>query len=303
MKKISIAICTDENYALNGAMAIYSASKNIAEDTRIDAYILDSGIRTVTRKRFERILRRPNIELFWLKPNLDAIDHLPISPWTTKAANARLILPELLSDKTDKVLYLDSDMLVIGDVSELLDYPLEGKCLLACLDGKYPTVQCSRASKVLTEMGLNPQTPYFNSGLLMINVKRWENMETTKRMAKLLEEKGVFFTHKDQDGLNFILQEEWGQLDNSWNVCTSRFDSDDQNDRRITQEAKIIHFTGKPPGLIGCRHPKRELFYKYVKDSNWFSNIEFFLWRTNLEIRDSVYFSIKRVRSLVRNKK
>lgn len=303
MSKITIAICTDENYAINGAMALFSAAINVKENTIINAYVVDAGIKTKTRRRFERTLDLPDVSLSWLKIDLSSVVDLPISPWTSKAAHVRLMLPDLLAGKTDKLLYLDSDMLILGDISKLWEIPMNELCVLACQDGKYPQVENCQAKDTLVELGKKPSDPYFNSGLLLINILRWQKLGITKKTISLLKRKGVLFSHKNQDGLNCILQGEWGQLDNSWNVCTSRFDSDDQNDRRITQEAKIIHFTGKPPGLIGCRHPKRELFYKYVKDSNWFSNIEFFLWRTNLEIRDSVYFSIKRVRSLVRNKK
>lgn len=303
MKKIALAICADENYAFNGAMALFSASKNIAKDFVIDAFVLDCGISAFSRRRFERVLLGSNLRLIWLRPDFDTIDHLPLSPWTTKAANARLMLPELLKGRTEKVIYLDSDMLVLGNIAEMWEFLMDGMCALACADEKYRFVKDCRASTVLVELGLQLSDVYFNSGLLVINIPRWMGMDISGKTIKILEEKGASFTHKDQDGLNFVLRNEWGQLDSRWNVCTPRFFSKDQVDQTIAEEAKIIHFTGRPPGRLGCRHPKRELFYQYVKDSNWFSSIEFFLWRIHLEIRDSVYFSMKRIRSLVRDKK
>jgi len=294
LNKITIAICTDENYALNGAMTLYSAAINVKENTIINAYVVDAGIKTKTRKRFERTLDLPNVSLSWLKIDLSNFVDLPISPWTSKAAHVRLMLPGLLAGKRDKLLYLDSDMMVLGDISKLWEIPMNGICILACQDGKYPQVENCQARDILVELGMKLSDPYFNSGLLLINILRWQKLGITKKTIRLLQEKGVLFSHKNQDALNVVLLNEWNPIDIIWNVGTPHFFSSSNFDKNIVEKAQIIHFTGRPPGFAGCVHPRKQQFNIHVKKSGWFIYPEYLLWKLEL-IWKNLIFDFKKL--------
>jgi lipopolysaccharide biosynthesis glycosyltransferase len=290
IKEISIAVCSDENYALNAAMVLYSAIMNVQENVKIKAYIIDGGIDETTKKRFGKVIRQTNLEIIWLKPDLSIFDNLPLSSWTTKVAHARLLLPDIIPANIEKILYLDSDMLVIKNLGKLWNVPFDGNILLAWQDSKYPKVYKKPNSQTLISAGMSPSSTYFNSGLFLINISQWKKNNILSKYVKLLTEIGDNCTHCDQDLMNIILEGKWKPIDKHWQVASSKiFRSRAKSDQRMVKKCRIIHFTGVPPGFPRCRHPKKALFYNYVDNSGWFSKCGYFKWRLMLFVKGLYY--------------
>ena len=285
-KTVSIAICADEKLSLCGAMALYSTSLNIKPGFHINAYVVDSGIKQSSRERFEKVFSKmSHVSLIWLTPDLNKIMDLPVATWVSIAANARLLLPSILPQGMQRILYIDSDMIVLGDVSELFGKTFDGEYVFAVQDGKYPDVGSCRSSDVLTTRGLDPAAPYFNSGLLLIDIPNWVEGDVSARVMGVLNSIGEKFTHRDQDALNIVMYNKWGLLDPRWNVLPHLFKTDRSDEQQIAKEAKIIHYTGleKPTSLFNT-HPRRSLFLRYVSKSGWFSLPEWIRWRTRSRI-------------------
>ncbi len=290
---MSIAVCFDENYTLNGAITLYSASRNIRDGIKIKAYIIDGGVKEKTKKKVKRI-ESNDLEIIWLNPDLSIFDNLPLSSWTTRVAHARLLLPDLI--KEEKILYLDSDMLVVDDIYKLWEIPFNKNIILAWQDSKYPYVNKKKNYKILTGAGMKLVAPYFNSGLLLIDINKWKKGNILNKYIKLLKSIGKSFTHRNQDALNIILENKWKKLNNDWQVATTTFLSNKKEDIELSKKAKIIHFTSIPPGKPGCRHPQKKIFYNYVYDSEYFSKQEYFWWRFVLLIKEIFYKLISKIR-------
>jgi lipopolysaccharide biosynthesis glycosyltransferase len=301
MKEISIAVCTDENYALNAAITIYSTAKNLQEGI-IKAYIVDGGINFKTKKRIEKILKFKKLDLIWLKPNLSIFDNLHFATWTSKVTHARCLIPDLIPDSIQKILYLDADMLVLKDINKLWNTPFGGKVLLACQGQKYPYVSKRSKHKFLINAGMKPSSPYFNAGLLLINILEWEKYSVLNNYIKLINE-FKDFTIPGQDALNVIFENKWKPLDKYWQVVSPIYHSSNKYNKKIAKNANIIHFTGIPPSFPRCNHPKKSLFYKYVYQSGWFSIKEYLEWRSKLLIESLFYIiyslAMKVIRTLL----
>lgn len=301
MKEISIAVCFDENYALNGAMVLHSAAQNIKKGIKIKAYVIDGGVKEKTKKRFKKIAK-DNLEIIWLKPDLSIFNDLPLSPWTTKVSHARLLIPNIIPKRIKKILYLDSDMLVLDDITELWKLSLGNHVLFALQDLTYSHVHKKTNSQALIAAGMASSSPYFNSGLLFINLFNWGKNDVLSKYIEILYKMGHKFTHCNQDALNIILNDKWKPLNHYWLAANTIYQSSKEGIKKIVKNKKMIHFTGTTPGLVGCKHPLKDIFYKYVFHSSWFSKREYFLWRSNLFIKDIHYSALRKVKLFLKSK-
>ena len=115
---IYVACCSDEAYALHAIMALRSASLN-TNGEGLHGFVFDCGITQSTRARCEWVLRQSAVSYTWKTVNTSSIADLPTSTWVSPAGNVRLLLPKLLPNCVDRVLYLDSDVLVLSDIADL----------------------------------------------------------------------------------------------------------------------------------------------------------------------------------------
>lgn len=271
---ITLAVCTDEAYALYAAMALRSAALSVAGERKIEGYYVDCGVESTTRKRVERALDIRNLNLRWENVDTRNFHHLPHSGWTSRAAFGRLCVPYLVSGDTSHFIYLDSDILVLRDISQLWKKRNNKYILSACRDYKYPKVKHTRASKTLIDLGMSPKDEYFNSGLLIVNKEKWINNSVSVMVCRLAEKYGEYFTHKDQDPLNIVVKNRWNKIDNIWNITTYEYTSR----KMYNKEKYALHFTEEKPDEKGCRHPERWKYLCFVLRSEYFSPLEGAIW-------------------------
>lgn len=132
------------------------------------------------------------------------------------AAYLRLAIPDLIKDDYDRVLYLDSDIFVHGgDLNKLLEVDLGGLCLGAV---RVVTQWGSpdRQRREFSALGL-PPAPYFNSGVLLIDVAAYRTAEITRKALDLGAQKGHLLFSHDQSLLNVCLYRAWAELSPVWN--------------------------------------------------------------------------------------
>ena len=157
--------------------------------------------------------------------------NLPLSH-LSYAAFFRYFIPQFV--KEDKVLYLDSDIIVRTNIDELFleditDYPL-----VAVADALVPST--------------------FNSGVMLINVALWRKENATEKLLELTNEFHTS-TFGDQGILNKLFENRWNALDSSYNFMVGmdtvarnyQIDSWYIDSLKLEDSAKIIHFTGDKP--------------------------------------------------------
>ena len=281
---LNISVCTDETYALLATMTLRSAIESVTNGRTVRIFLVDTGIDPATQKRIRRALQVKNVDLHWLKPNLAPVESLPLSEWTSPAAHARLLLPHIIPNDVGRLLYLDSDMMVLKDLGVIWEYSFDG-VLMACQDLKYPHVEDARAATVLIEAGLNPKDDYFNSGLLLINIEKWLASHTSQRIIDVATKYGQAFTHRNQDPMNVALRGQWEKLPSTWNVTSNIFEPISSENHHLRSDPNIVHFTGNKPDSPYSRHPFQSDFLALVKKSNWFSPLEYIKWVSKLKLR------------------
>jgi lipopolysaccharide biosynthesis glycosyltransferase len=137
--------------------------------------------------------------------------------YITPMGYARIVAPDLID--AERLLYLDSDMLACVSVHTLLrpvahDYPIA-----AARDPYIPELGSRHVETNRFPLGPRaPEFPYFNSGLLAIDVARWRAERLTERAAELIADPGWRPLFGDQDTLNHLVGGRFELLDPRWNV-------------------------------------------------------------------------------------
>ena len=129
----------------------------------------------------------------------------------SSATYGRLVAPDVLSHHRS-LLYLDGDMLVDGDISELTSSPPAHFAAVEALH------HISREPELYRQNPNLPRPPsYFNAGLCHIDVATWRDSDTTRRAMEIISDESVTLPLHDQDALNILFGDTYQRLDSRWN--------------------------------------------------------------------------------------
>jgi lipopolysaccharide biosynthesis glycosyltransferase len=167
--------------------------------------------------------------------------------------NARLLVPKLFPE-LDKAVYLDSDVLCMRGVEEFYQALDEKSALSACLD---PHGIMKRDRTTRTKIPREKwQMPYFNAGVIGINLKRWRI--DFNRIAELLTDR-YEWKHADQSLLNFLYCGEWNRVPPEANVCLTLRNCA-END--FLEKKVNIHYIGPVKPWLS----RQSMCYRYEVD-------------------------------------
>jgi lipopolysaccharide biosynthesis glycosyltransferase len=222
------------------------------------------------------------------------VSDLAISHHITHTAYFRLLAAKLLPDSIDKVIYLDSDVLVQDDLCKLWNVELENQyCLavpdIACpfIDARFADSNFKKSSPYLASLSpirnwralnLDPSARYFNSGVMILNIARWRDEQIEQQLLSCLRENEKFAWCWDQYALNVVFAGQWGELPLRWNQGAHIFEfpsvehspvSSDQF-YEMRENPAIIHYTTEwKPWHYRPFHPLRHLFYDNLDKTAW----------------------------------
>ena len=293
---IVLACGADDDFAMPLAVTLFSALTNLEKGTETVVYILDGGIGAANQRKIERVLRGVEgieLSIHWARPNLSQFQDLPLKTVLSGAMYLRLALPEIVSEDFDQVLYLDSDIIVQANLLELWRQETHGCALLAVRDYGMPYVSSPNCglSKPYGSLGLEPDTAYFNSGVLLLDLRVWRAGHLVPAAFEFLHSHRDVLEAPDQDSLNAVVVGNWGQLDLRWNVQVlalfileelpgSPFRDELRAKRKwLEHNAFILHFIGNPkPWQTGLRQGFGPLWVHYLRRSGWYSPVEYWRW-------------------------
>lgn len=230
MTKFAIALCADEKY-FPYACCVAEDIANQSSST-FDILIYKTG-------HFEPKYLPNNARI-----TVKAFDECQIASTAqtsgriSKAAYTRIYIPGLLQGIYDKILYVDADIYVRGDLSELFNIDT-GEHPLAAVRDK---CQWAQMNKNVVDFKINglPASPYFNSGVLLIDVEKYIRQEVKERCEDMLDNGQVKLPQHDQSLLNIVLKNNWMEISPVWN-CQPKWQTQFICD---FIDWKILHFVG-----------------------------------------------------------
>ena len=217
--EVTLACAADGRYALPLAVMLRSAGEQLAPDSGLKACVLDDGLTTEDRDHIQRSLP-PRVRIQWCKPQ--PLPSLPLWGRMTATTYQKLMLGDWLPAEVDRALWLDADLLVLENPSLLAQLPAAGRIAAAVVDPRVPRLGARFGVSGWRALGLDPNAPYFNAGVMAIDMARWREEDVGGRCLQYLERFADSVTFWDQEALNAVLCDGlWQPLPERWNVHPS----------------------------------------------------------------------------------
>jgi lipopolysaccharide biosynthesis glycosyltransferase len=172
-------------------------------------------LRAADGRRLAQMVHDAGAELSFLEIADEQLAGLPTKGFTGKATWYRLLLPDLRPD-VDRMLYLDSDMLVVDSVAPLWDEDLSESYVGAVTNVIEPHYRGHPAV-----LGVEPVEAYFNAGTLLMNLDLMRRDDCTRTMFEYARANADKLLWRDQDVLNVVLGDRRLRLHPRWNCMNA----------------------------------------------------------------------------------
>lgn len=276
-----IACASDDAYALPLAVTLQSALSHASNDYKWHIVCLDGGLRCWSKMCLRHLVKQSSADakLSIISPSEKPWSAIATHGHLTEATFYRLALPRLLSGKTDRVIYLDCDLVVQEDLSKLWTIPFDGKPCLAVRGFGAPYVSDTYGVPTWREQGMPHDTPCLNAGVVVMDIAKWDREGIPGKVVSYLAKREDNLTLNDQLGINAVLQGNWGQLDPRWNQSHPIFSFDGWPESPFKEELRpfiedlterpfIIHYTSaSKPWHAKCDHPLSSRFHEVLDSS------------------------------------
>ncbi len=162
----------------------------------------------------------------------------------------------------DKCIYIDSDVVVPGDISELYNIELGDNLIGACNDISIANVP-ELVNYVENAVGV-PMKQYINSGVLLMNVKKMREDKFSERFLELLNTYHFDSVAPDQDYINAICNGKIKYLGEEWDAMPN-------DAREMLEKPKLIHYNlfQKPWNYDNIQY--EEYFWSYAKETECYA--------------------------------
>jgi lipopolysaccharide biosynthesis glycosyltransferase len=265
--EIHLACTIDNNYVTHCGIMLKSLFFNNRESI-FNIYIFHNGIIEKKINKLKNYVIDEGHKFNNIQIDDSSINNAPVTHHVSLATYYRILIPELLNKNLEKILFLDSDLIIRKNIIDLWNTDLNDSCVGACLE------YVDKAYKL--RLGLEKGADYFNAGVLLINLRIWREKNITPHILDYIKNNAEKLLSWDQDALNIIFQNQWKKLNIQWNIgqnfykdnCLSEYYGvTPQRFIELKSDPSIIHFTGsdKPWNYFNTHPLKSEyLFYKSI---------------------------------------
>ena len=165
------------------------------KDTKFDVYILHRELDIEDKNIIESGLDLNKFNIKMIKIDEEEVKNFPqYQKRYPKEIYFRLFATKYLPENIDKILYLDSDTLVINKLDELYNMDFEGNFYIA-------TTHVKKILRKINEVRLriDDDVPYINTGVLLINLKELRKIDVQKEVCEFVENNSKKLMLPDQD--------------------------------------------------------------------------------------------------------
>lgn len=278
---MNIVLATDNNYVQHCTITITSILKNNSD---VNIIILTEDLTEENKRILREEVDIHNAKIDFILVDTGIIDKLPMPSHAclshiSRATYYRLLLPNLISAKIEKVIYLDCDLLVHSNLQELWNLNIENHAIGACKQ--------IGGNRDAYRLGIPKEYGYFNAGVLLINVKYWRDNNISNSLITFLTENIERVVFHDQDALNAVLYDKCLHLHQRWNMNYATYYKEylaqKEEYLKEIEEAldyqnnpSILHYSArKKPWNWQCTHPLQKLYYDYAKQTQHFNTIQY----------------------------
>lgn len=208
---MNILYASNDGFARHLGTSMYSLFDKNQGAERIAVYVLSLGLSEENIGKLQEIADKFGRELVILEMG-DIREKFAFDVDTGGydiSIMGRLFMGEMLPETVERVLYLDCDTVVVRPIEKMWKEDLGGAVFGAVME---PTIY----EAVKESIGLEKEDGYYNSGVLLVDLKRWREEHVQEMLMRFLKEKGGALFASDQDLLNGALK---GRIHTLMPVC------------------------------------------------------------------------------------
>lgn len=264
-----IAYGTDAGFLIGCAVSVASVLQNNKENF-FCCHIFTDHCNREEISRFQRLTEQFSVEIIIYIISTQKLSGLPSNKLWTTAIYYRFIIADILHEKCQRVLYLDSDIICQGDISELFTIPLVDNIIAASKDRNKEWWH--NRARALNKPAL--ENGYFNSGVLVISTDAWASEKVSESAIASLSDRDLVrkLGYYDQDVLNIITCGKVLFVNHIFNTQYSlNYELKDNPDCPIENATKLIHYIGPTkPWQVWAKDYRAALpFVKAKEASPW----------------------------------
>ena len=266
-KVIPIFFAVDDGYSPFLAVAIQSLIDNASAEYTYLIKILNTDISEENKRKIGKY-ERENVDIEFVDLNYyiqKVKDKLYTRDYYSKTTYFRLFLPNLYP-QYDKVLYLDSDIVILDDIAKLYNTDMGDNLVAAAPDDVIQSMPVFQ-DYVEKVVGVADSRRYFNAGILLMNLHELRRFKFQEKFVYLLD-KIKFAVAQDQDYLNRLCKGRVKLLDRTWD----RMPIPDPKIK--TEDVKLVHYNlaFKPWHFEDILY--KEFFWMYAQETEYFEDIQ-----------------------------
>ncbi len=268
-REIPIFFTIDDGYAPFLAVALNSAIKNANPSNKYKAIVLHQGLNDSNMTKLKALETDFfEIELTPMKANFEALDDRMSNrlrcDYFTLTIYFRLFIPAMFP-QYDKGIYIDSDVVLKGDIADLFNIDIGDNLMGACNDLSIADIPPLVA---YTEKAVGvKKTEYINSGVLLMNLKKMRKCDLEGHFLNLLNTYHLDSIAPDQDYLNAMCNGKIYYLGAEWDAMPNET-------KPPLKNPSIIHYNlfSKPWCYDGIQYADE--FWQYAEDSGYINEIK-----------------------------
>lgn len=282
---MNVMYAADDNFAEIMGVSILSLLKNNTQMSNIDIYIVEDGISEDNIRKIKDMVEAYHRKVFFIKkPDISGILGVELkttSRWS-ESIYSRLFLEEVLQKykSVKKLLYLDSDTMIVSSLQKLWETDIRdclGAACLECMSNMHKRM-----------IGAKKTDNYINSGMLLLNVEKWIDDNIEAKVLGFIKKCHGKGEYPDQGAINGTISNQFKLVDPRYNLTALAYDftydemqiyrkpqfgySKEEWEKAV-ENPVIIHFTTSflsiRPWYKGSEHPYAKIWQKYHQESPW----------------------------------
>lgn len=262
---ITLVVVSDDHYMILVAALLRSVEAHVPKETKIDLWIVSDGVSAESKTKMAASVNPQVTTIHWkeiqeaIPPGIQLPKDLSSYPLNIYM---RLFIPYFIPQEVEKVLYLDADMIVLHDLTRLWHTDISNYVVGAVLDPRLKTFDNNWGGiKNFKALGFKGTTPYFNTGMLLINTVKWRAANATEQIVKTINDNKRYANYPDQYGMNIVLHDKWLRIDDRWNHFVTERD----------KTPYILHYVERKPIYNTYKNGEdfRLIFTKYLQMTAW----------------------------------
>ena len=214
---MNILISVNRDYLDKAETMLHSLRRYNSEDVTV--YLINRSLNdNKIRKLREYLHKNLTMDFKVINVSETVFDELPVfEERFSVEMYYRVIAQFLLPKSVDRIMWLDADIVICGNISDFYHQDFEDKLLAACPDA---LCDSEEIVTIKSKLGLPKEHIYFNSGVLLLNIEALREKTQINEIVKTAQSISKNFTYPDQDLLNYLYSSQIKYCDQNRFNCS-----------------------------------------------------------------------------------